>query len=216
MRWRRAGVWNGCSRVGVSGMSGQSTETPRAAQAWADYLALGPDRSLTRLAEQYQKHTESSPAVTLRQLKKWSTQHDWQGRLKAIADAQAREAEERQAEYIRSIMETGFGLPHERVALLKGLAATLQDELTRARGNRRWVKDVKGIGKGEDFERVVIKRFNRAEFETLRGLLDDIAAETGGRIKKQQTEISGPGGGAIAIREVIVHMPATGDADGDG
>lgn len=192
-------------------------ETPRAAQAWADYLALGPDRSLAKLHAQYearQKHGESTaPTTTLRQLEKWSAAFDWQGRLKAIANHAAAAAEERQRAYIAAIMETGFGLPHERVAALKTLAGALVDELTRPAKNRRWVSEPKLFGHGESAQLIRVKRFNRAEVESLRGLLDDIAKETGGRVAKSETAITGAGGGPLTIREVIVHMPTP---DGDG
>jgi hypothetical protein len=191
-------------------------ETPRAAQAWADYLALGPDRSLAKLHAQYaarQKRGESTaPTTTLRQLEKWSAAFDWQGRLRALADQAAAAAADRQRAYIASIMESGFGLPHERVVALKTLASALLDELTGDE-HRRWVSEPKQLGHGEDATIIRVERFNRAEVESLRGLLDDIAKETGGRIAKQQTEITGAGGGPLTIREVIVHMPTP---DGDG
>lgn len=191
-------------------------ETPKAAQAWADYLALGPDRSLAKLHAQYearQKHGESTaPTTTLRQLEKWSAAFDWQGRLKAIVDSAAAAAEERQRAYIAAIMDEGFGLPHERVAALKTLAGALVDELTGAE-HRRWVSEPKQLGHGEGATIIRVERFNRAEVESLRGLLDDIAKETGGRVAKSETAITGAGGGPLTIREVIVHMPTP---DGDG
>jgi len=52
------------------------------------------------------------------------------------------------------------------------------------KGDRRWVKDVKGIGRGEDFERVTIERPNAAWVTQFRGLLDDIAKEVGDRKPK--------------------------------
>lgn len=57
-------------------------ETPIAAQAFAEYVALGPSRSLAKLAEQrvHQGLAKNIPsALTL--LKKWSAAHDWQTRL---------------------------------------------------------------------------------------------------------------------------------------
>lgn len=82
-------------------------ETPKAAQAWADYLALGPDRSLAKLHTTYVADSNGGkPAANLRQLEYWSTQHGWQDRLKAIADAQAAEATElRRATYLTILRE---------------------------------------------------------------------------------------------------------------
>lgn len=54
-----------------------------------------------------------------------------------------------------------------------------------------WVHDVKQIGSGDTAERVDIVRFNAALIEQLRGALDDIAKETGGRVQRQ--EVNGKG-----------------------
>ncbi len=178
-------------------------ETPRARQAWADYLALGPDRTIERLARQYHavqpRYSQCLVSTVERILYRWSTTHGWQSRLALIADQAAREAEEREATYRREIMGEGYALGHERVRSLKALAEKLYAELT-AEGEdcRRWVRDVKQIGSGEFAERVNIERFNAAEVEQLRGLLDDIAKEKGER--KQVQEISGPGGGPIQVK----------------
>lgn len=153
-------------------------ETPRAKRAWADYLAMGPDRSLEALLKRYQN--ESKPLTTrLASLKKWSAQFGWQSRLQAIADAAAREAEEREAAYRREIMESGYALAHERIKALKGLAEVLHGELLQE--DKRWLADVKQIGSGEGAERVDIERFNASEVEQFRGCLDDIAKELGER-----------------------------------
>lgn len=190
-------------------------ETPRAAQAWADYLALGPERSLEKLAAFYQTRTKPVPVSTL---KLWSTHFDWQGRLKDIAEREAKAAEEREAAYRRSIMEEGYGLAHERVKALKTLAGKLFDELTTEEAapanlwtanayddgqpvqtrNRLWVRDVKQIGSGEGAQRVDIERFNGTEVEQFRGLLDDIAKEVGDRKQRTHTELTGKDGGPIA------------------
>ena len=152
-------------------------ETPRARQAWADYVAMGPGRSLEALLKRYQ--SESNPVTNrLATLKKWSVVYQWQARLAAIAEQEAREAEEREATERRAVMEEGYALGYRRVRDLKVLAERLFAELT-AEGddNRLWVRDVKQIGGGQYAERVDIERFNAAEVEQLRGLLSDIAKE---------------------------------------
>lgn len=178
-------------------------ETRRAAQAWADYLALGPNRSLEKLATQYADRRRSdgrvtAPTLRLRTLQTWSAAYGWQARLAAIAEREARAAEQRDAAYRRSIMEAGYALAHERVKALGELALTLRDELRDPR--RRWLRDVKQIGSGESAERVDVERFNAAEVEQFRGLLDDIARELGQRVKRTQAEISGKDGGPIEQR----------------
>lgn len=64
-----------------------------------------------------------------------------------------------------------------------------------------WLKDVKQIGSGESAERVDIVRFNAAMFEQLRGTLDDIAKEVGGRVQRQ--EVSGKNGGVIETKSSV-------------
>lgn len=181
-------------------------ESPRARQAWADYLALGPGRSLEHLAREYQSRTESVPTRQLSRIKRWSVDFGWQARLTEIADMQAREAAEREAEYRRGILDDGYALAHERVQALKVLGQMLFAELT-AEGvdSRLWVTETKGIGGGENFKTVGLERFNHHEVEQLRGVLDDIAKETGGR--KQKVEHTGEDGGPILIRELRVHEP---------
>jgi hypothetical protein len=61
-------------------------ETPKAAQAWNDYLAMGAERSLDKLFAHYQTATKAAPVKRLRTLKDWSSRHDWQARLVAIAE----------------------------------------------------------------------------------------------------------------------------------
>jgi len=59
-------------------------ETPKALEAFERYWAMGPTRSLEKLAENdiAQNLTESSPGSQLRVLKDWSAGHAWQDRLK--------------------------------------------------------------------------------------------------------------------------------------
>jgi len=66
----------------MSGSSEQPQETPKAASAFADYVALGPRRSLQRLAELdvSQGYAKSIP-TRLTVLKRWSTEHKWQERI---------------------------------------------------------------------------------------------------------------------------------------
>lgn len=63
-------------------------ETTKAAQAFADYVALGPRRSLRALAELYvdRGYAKSIP-TQLATLKRWSTEHRWQDRIaQAVTD----------------------------------------------------------------------------------------------------------------------------------
>jgi hypothetical protein len=173
-------------------------ESPRAQQAWADYLALGELRSLAALVAEYQSRTTAVPTRQLSRLKFWSTTFDWQGRLATITADAVAAAEAQEAAYRHEVLTTGYAQSHERIATLNELASILHEELTtKGPRNRRWVRDVKQVGSGEDAERVDIERFNGAEVAQLRGLLDDIAKELGER--KEHVEH----GGEIGIRQLV-------------
>lgn len=188
-------------------------ETIAATQAYADYVALGPDRSLAKLATLIaeRRGQPGKTAAILRQLETWSSAHDWQGRLAAIVAAEVAEAERREARRVREIMETGYATTHERVALLKELAATLVAEL---RDGRLWLRDKKSIvtgqepilnddgtaviGRASTYEVFDLEKPNQAWVQQVRGLLDDIAQETQGRVRK--TQITGKDDGPLEVQ----------------
>lgn len=63
-----------------------SKETPKAAQAFADYVALGPGRSLRSLHARYRQQTVNKPpTVRFETLAEWSTTYGWQDRIAAAA-----------------------------------------------------------------------------------------------------------------------------------
>src|SRR5690349_430579 len=86
-------------------------------------------------------------------------------------------------------LTTGFALRENRVAKLQFLADKLLTDLTTGHGF--WLKRVKGIGSGDDYERVDYEEFNKAEFEAFREVLEDIAYEVGGRIRKTDLTTGG-------------------------
>jgi len=179
----------------------QSVESKKAATACADYLRMGIGRSLAKLHQKYIEGTANEPPTRhLRVLAGWSTKYGWQERANAHDVAIDAEKEQRRKE----IMESGFALDYERVVELKRMAVFLSGQIyEQGEGDvyhNVWVADVKQIGSGEFAERVDIERFNGEIFSQLRGALDDLAKETGGR--KQKTEITGKDGGPIETREL--------------
>lgn len=161
-------------------------ESVKAVIACNAYLRMGPGRSLHKL---HQSFTESSPEIeppttSFRWLKEWSRRYDWQERAETY-DARKEEEKQRRAE---EIMNSGLALVHERVEELKELAELLGKEISEE--DKRWVPDVKQIGGGEYAERVDIVRFNAALIGEFRGTLDDLAKETGGRVKKSDVRHS--------------------------
>lgn len=176
-------------------------ETAKAIQACNDYLRMGPGRSLQKLHQIYTESTPEQPSTKdLRTLKEWSRRYDWQSRS-ALYDTAI---DEQKTALAQDAMQTGLAATYERVLILKRLAATLSAEIWQRDGSlvpgNVWLKGAKQIGAGPLAERVDLIRFNAPLIEQFRGVLDDLARETGGR--KQQLEHSGPGGGPIRTEDV--------------
>ncbi len=179
-------------------------ESVKARQAWADFVAMGPERSIRTLHAQYTERGQSggeagAPTRRRSTLDTWAARFGWQVRLQVIADGEAAVATAAQATYIRGILEANFGLAHERVKALNELADVLLDELRDP--SKRWVTEPKWIGSVENGRMVELERFNHQEFEQFRGLLDDIAKEVGGRVRK--AEVTGHASGPIEIRHTV-------------
>lgn len=176
-------------------------ESSRAVQGCNGYLRLGPGRSLYTLWERYSEYDQMlPPTANFNTLKNWSAKYGWVARAE-LYDA---ELERLKNERHQEIMQSGLALDHERVQALKELAAFLVGEIEKttqvqgkdgkiAEGERHrvWLPDVKQIGSGEFAERVDIERYNSAIFSDLRGVLDDLAKETGGRIARHDIKSGG-------------------------
>jgi len=92
-------------------------------------------------------------------------------------------------------LKSGPALKEERVKLLKDLADLLKLDIF---GAHLWVTDVRL----SMYTRVDIERFNAAEVEQLRGVLDDIAKEMGERKIKADLRLPGA--------NVVVYVPDNG------
>jgi hypothetical protein len=79
----------------------------------------------------------------------------------------------------------GLALKEVRVSKLQQLAALMERDLL---GGFLWTDQVKSIGGGDAQQVVEYELFNSAEVDAYRGVLDDIAKETGGRVQKQETD----------------------------
>ena len=67
-------------------------ETPKAAQAFSDYEAMGDGRSLRKLVELYRAQSatgEDVPTEREMTLKQWSVDHGWQARIIALVEEEA-------------------------------------------------------------------------------------------------------------------------------
>lgn len=186
----------------------QSGESDNAVVACNDYLRMGIGRSLRKLYENYRQQfasetpTTTTPTKRLETLFEWSAQFNWQSRAAEYDAAwEAQKDLER-----RAVMAEGLALDYERTRKLLRLADFLEEQIYeksapdpitgRQTHHNVWVPDVKSIGGGEFAERVDIERFNAALLSEYRAVLDDIAKEVGGRIKKADVT---SGGKAIPI-----------------
>lgn len=115
------------------------------------------------------KAAEFTPpfSVTRQQVQYYKSTRDLQ--LKAI-----KEIDEKTA------LTEGYAVKEHRVYKLSLLAALMERDLL---GGIIWTNQVKGIGGAENFEVIEYEEFNKAEIDAYRGVLEDIAAETGGRSK---------------------------------
>jgi hypothetical protein len=117
-------------------------------------------------------------------LKAWSKRYSWQHR----ADEYDAELERQKNERRQQVMNDGLALDFERVDKLKQLGHFLLEQIYEQGEDglyhNVWLPDVKQIGSGDSAERVDIERFNAAIISELRGVLDDLAKETGGRRQK--------------------------------
>jgi len=174
----------------------QKSETDKAVQACNDWLRLGSGRSLPKLYGKYTNSNQNQPPTSsFATLKDWSSRFKWAERASEFdLEWEQRKTEERQA-----VLDYGLALDYERVNKLKRLSEFLEGQLFE-RGedgeyHNVWLPDVKQIGSGAYAERVDIERFNSSLVSEYRNVLDDIAKEVGGRVKKQ--ELTGKGGGPI-------------------
>ena len=89
-----------------------------------------------------------------------------------------------------------------RVTKLKQLAALMERDLF---GGFLWLDQVKGVGSGDIAELVYYEEFNKAEVDSYRGVLDDIAKEVGGRAQKH--EHTGEGGEPLTFEVIYTNPP---------
>lgn len=110
-------------------------------------------------------------------------QVDHYRKTRKIDIAELRQSAEHEA------LNTGLSKVSERVEKLKRLAALLENDLFI--DDKLWLLQVKGVGSGPIAEIVEYYDFNRSEVDAYRGILDDIAKETGGRIQRQDVTSGG-------------------------
>lgn len=186
-------------------------ETPDAKQAWNDYLAMGPERSLEKLLVLYQGGTKAAPTRRLRTLKDWSRFHGWDRRLAEIAE------QEHQA-----IVRRGIADKQNRIDALNDRWQRLH-QVIEERGADPEMEDVPGgrtgllvhqvkiIGAGDNAQRI-------DEYKVDDGTLDQFlkhekqaAQELGQWVEKG--ELTGASGKEVVFR-VVYGDPGEARVDG--
>jgi len=112
-------------------------ETPKAYQAFCDYVDLGYARSFAKLMQHYQNRTEAAPTRILSTVKEWSQKYNWQNRLKAYQQELTTTKQLGRAEAFSSHMD-------KALPIASGLLEKAQEMLTdfqRLRTTRRQFVD---------------------------------------------------------------------------
>ena len=182
-------------------------DTDKSFAALADYARMGAGRSLRALHESYQARgqkgdgpgTDAPPTKRWATLSGWAHSNDWQARVQDYDEARRAIADE---EAEREMLE-GLALPSHRVRALKLLAAALLADDADAAS----AKDAEeGAGGGRSpLAGLDLTLGSPQRLAQLRGLLDDLAKETGGRTKTVDLKSDGK-----AISGVVFSAPGNG------
>jgi ethanolamine ammonia-lyase large subunit len=88
-------------------------ETPKAAAAFEEYAAMGPSRSLRKLAEKHSESTAKAQQIS-RQLAEWSSAHRWQERVRRYDADRIEEQRVKKDAAIEAMNEVQATLGQER------------------------------------------------------------------------------------------------------
>lgn len=185
----------------------QKGESDVAVIACNDFLRMGVGRKLSDLIHSYsqqitRKRNFAPPTLDYETIRQWSSKFEWAERASAYdAEFEVLKNEERQRVFNQAL-SLDFGRVKELIELAEFLKEQLYEQDEDGNFCNIWNPDVKGIGKGEDYERIDIERFNSALVSEYRATLKDIADEVGGRVKKQ--EVTGANGGAIKTEATVI------------
>lgn len=173
-------------------------ETDNAVVACNDFLRMGNGRKHQTLLQLYlhkASQGEAVPTTGTRTLYEWSSKHNWAERC-SMYDANV---EQIKTDVQDKILQSGLAKPNERVLRLKALAEKLEEQVYDE--EQLWLKDYKQIGSGKYAEKIEIIRFNSPLVEQFRATLDDLAKETGGRVRL----VSSPPGEPILLGAMDVN-----------
>lgn len=181
--------------VGLTLEAGEpfDNETNAATMACNDWLRMGVTRSYPKLVRIYKrrhKNGEIVPTASLNTLRHWSYVYKWNDRARLYDGRE----DEQSAEQAKATMGTGLAVAFRRVEKLKELASHLEEFVYDE--SRLWPASWKVLGFGPHAEHRKIIHFNYQLVEQYRGVLDDLAKETGGRVHREELR------GQIAIADI--------------
>ncbi len=177
-------TWNPSDPTKPATTENGRTESPLAHQVLLDFIRLGPARTLAELRQQY-KNNPPAPTSSHGTLRKWSSQYEWPARAAAYDAIEEEHVQHEYRAHRDAILQRGLALQHERIQLL----VTMYERLSSLAHTDEalWIVDVKALRLENDrIERIELRRFNGELFRQMRGILDDIATETGGRLNRPQ------------------------------
>lgn len=183
-------------------------ESPRAAQAWADYLAMGPERSLEGLLALYRTCTKPAQTKQLTTLKLWSRTFGWQERLHQFAEEEARKTAERESAALAELQALGIASRQNRVAaanerwrkMQQVIAERADDpEMETIPGGKTGllVKTIKVVGTGPSAYEVGEYSVDVATLKEIREHEKQVAQDLGQWTEKQTTEVTGKDGSPL-------------------
>ncbi len=186
-------------------------ESPKSKKAYLDFLALGPSRTLKMLLDRYRDpalysqtpRTENYPPT--RQMKKlqiWSVAFKWHERINHVHESQIETIVREEERQLLDTMKEKYASRADRVQALSKIAVLL---MTRVENEGIETVIVKQVGAGKNTQMVEERQVDVNLISSLRGVLGDLAAETGGRAKRVIAENQG---GPLIENRTIFLLPA--------
>lgn len=182
-------------------------ETGKAKRAFLDYVGLGPNRTLKMLLEQYRnpelytqdnyRDKNAPPTRQLATLKNWSSAYNWVERSGTVTDKQAEIILHEQEIALAEAMKHTYASVAKRIEALNDIAEQLVEHIQDQGVTRVVLK----VAKGRIAEEVQV---DVLAINALRGILEDLARETGGRAKNIRHRLPD---GPISKNQTIFVLP---------
>ena len=175
-------------------------ETTAAKQAFLDYSAMGPHRSLTRLCKLYRdpdkyvqdvKDPRGPPTRRQDIISAWSVAFEWQFKLNSITDEQLAIIERERNRALALAMREKYACPTERIHVLNEIAEML---IAHLRKEKLLTVVFKQVGSGKKTRMIEEAKVDTPAISALRGIFEDLAKESGGRVRVDRHKHEFPDG----------------------